>query len=336
MRKIKGEMTTVSSFREITLGECADRLLEIKRPLVLMHVRPDGDTVGCCAALIEVYRQLGVAAKYACSDKIPDRLAFLLEGCEMADESEYGLLTPVSVDVPSPMQLGRIKDKLPKIELMIDHHEVSVPFADIYTVRGMSSGGEVMLGAVRELCERGLISLTPRLASSLYAAICSDTGQFAYSCATSTTYRAAAELIDAGADFVSINHRLFMQKSEKLLRAEGVILGRLLTSADGRLSYSYISKRERDSLGLMMEHFETSIDLVRAVKGAEISFIVKETDEGEFKGSLRSVEADVTPLALEFSGGGHTHAAGCTVVADSCEQAAEILRLAIEKRYFGS
>ncbi len=324
----------MSEWRELTLSECVDRLVAIERPLVLMHVRPDGDTAGTCAALIEIFRMLGVRAKYACSDKIPDRLAFLLEGCQMAEESEYASMTPVSVDVPSPMQLGKIKEKLPEITLMIDHHEVSVPFADIYTVRGMSSAGEVLFGIAEELIKRGLIEMNARLASSLYAAICSDTGQFAYSCTTATTYRVAAGLIDAGADFVGVNHRLFMQKSEKLLRGEGFILNRLMTSAGGRLSYSYISRAEREELGLLMEHFETSIDLVRAVRGAEIAFIVKETDEGEFKGSLRSVEVDVTPLAVEFSGGGHTHAAGCTVRAGSAAEAAEILRAAIEERYF--
>lgn len=326
----------MSSYNEITLTECVDRLLIIEKPLVLMHVRPDGDTVGCCAALLEIMRQLGREAKYACSDKIPDRLSFILDGLTEADASEYADMTPVSVDVPSPMQLGKIIDKIPPVSLMIDHHEVSVPFADIYTVRGMSSGGEVLYGIARELCGRGLVKMTRALASALYTAICSDTGQFAYSCTTSSTYRAAAELIDAGADFVSINHRLFSQKSEKLLRGEGFILGRLMTAAGGRISYSYVSRAERENLSLLMEHFETAIDLVRAVRGALISFVIKETDEGEFKGSLRSVDADVTPLAVEFSGGGHTHAAGCTVRAGSAAEAAEILREAIEKRYFGS
>ncbi len=325
---------TVSDFREITLAECVDRIIATENPLVLMHVRPDGDTAGSCASLVEIFRMLGREAKYACCDKIPDRLSFLLDGIEMADEGEYSSRTPVSVDVPSPMQLGRIKDKLPEISLMIDHHEASVPFADIYTVRGMSSAGEVVYGIARVLIDRGLITMTERLATSLYAAICSDTGQFAYSSTTADTYRAAPELIDAGAHYIGVNRKLFMQKSAELMRGEGFVLTRLLTSADGRLSYSYVSKRERDDLGLLLEHFETAIDLVRAVRGAEISFIIKETDDGEFKGSLRSTEVDVTPLAREFSGGGHIHAAGCTVKADSAKDAAEILRAAIEQRYF--
>ena len=66
--------------KALTLSECADVLLSVKKPLVLMHVRPDGDTVGASAALCEIFRAMGIEARYSCADRIPERLGFLTEG----------------------------------------------------------------------------------------------------------------------------------------------------------------------------------------------------------------------------------------------------------------
>ena len=94
---------------------------------------------------------------------------------------------------------------------------------------------------------------------------------------------------------------------------------------DGKISYATISRLERAELGISSEHFETAIDVVRSLSGAELSFIIKETDSGEYKASLRSTEMNVANIAKKFSGGGHALAAGCTPVADSIEDAANLL-----------
>ena len=45
----------------------------------------------------------------------------------------------------------------------------------------------------------------------------------------------------------------------------------------------------------------------------EIAIFLRETGEKTFAVSLRSKEyADVAKLAMQFQGGGHVHAAGCT------------------------
>jgi phosphoesterase RecJ-like protein len=60
--------------------------------------------------------------------------------------------------------------------------------------------------------------------------------------------------------------------------------------------------------------------------GADIAFVLKETDDGKFKASIRSCGIDVASVAKRHSGGGHTRAAGCTVDADTLSSAEEILK----------
>lgn len=311
----------MTEYKALTREECIDRLLTLSRPTVLMHIRPDGDTVGSGAALCRIFAALGREVSYACAEKIPERLAFLVEG--LTREENLSSRECVSIDVPSPMQLGSLADT--QVEFMIDHHEISTPFAPHYTVGGASSAGEVLYGIARELKSRGLIEITPEIAAPIYAAIASDTGGFAYSSATAETYRVAAELIELGIDHADINHRLFSSKPREQLLAEGLVASKIETAADGKIAYATVTRAEREALGIAAEHFETAIDIVRSTLGATLAFVIKETDAGDYKASLRSTEIGVALVAKKFSGGGHTLAAGCTPRASSIEGARDLI-----------
>ena len=318
----------MSEFKKLSVSECADRLLALTDVAVAMHVRPDGDTAGSCAALLEILMQLGKKPVYICHDEIPKRLAFILEGYEKG--TPHCQREVVAIDVASPSQLGSLYETDLPI-LSIDHHEMNTPYCDNYTVSSASSAGEVLYAVAKELMARGKIRMTKALARALYTAISSDTGGFMYSNAAKSTYICAAELISEDIDHAEINRRLFSSKSAELLRAEGFAAANLRTSKDGRISYVVISKSDRDALSLPMASCETAIDVARSLMGAEIAFVVKENDKGEYKASLRSTGANVAGVAALHSGGGHIRAAGCTVAVESAEAAASILLSELEE-----
>lgn len=316
----------MSELKSLTLAECCDRLEKMDNIKVLMHVRPDGDTVGSSAALCLILSQMGKDVTYDCGEPIPERLRFLLSGIEKKPAAGR---TAVAVDVASTGQLGSLCDE--KVALTIDHHEVSTPFSDNYTVGGMSSAGEVIYLVAEELCRRGRLTMTREIAERIYAAMSSDTGGFTFSNANAETYRVAGELIALGVDHAKINHKLFYSKSFSALKAEGFIAEKLKTAAGGKISYATLSRAEREALGIPFSDFECAIDVVRSLLGAEVCFVVRETDLGELKVSLRSTGADVASLARLHNGGGHIRAAGCTVKAGSPNEAAEILIEDIKK-----
>lgn len=324
----------MTDYKVLSAEECARRILEIEHPLVLMHVRPDGDTVGSAAALMYIFHKLGKAPLWACSDPIPERLEFLLKNYREAYRYEYDSSTVVTVDIPTKDQIGEIYDFMPRASLMIDHHEVGAPFADNFIIGGASSAGEVVMLVVEELIKMGKIELEPGLAYPLYAAISSDTGCFRYSNATPDTMRRGAALVETGIDSADINHRLFNSKTPRQIRAEGFVAEKIQTEFSDRVAYATVTRRERERLDVLLEHLETAIDVVRSVAFVEISFVVKETDRGEYKASLRSTEADVAAICARFGGGGHVKAAGCTVPARSIDEAARKLLREIGKMYY--
>ena len=323
----------MQDFKRLGARECAERLLSLERPAVVMHIRPDGDTVGSGAALMHILTSIGKSPVYLCAHKIPDRLAFITEGLTKAPDAEnYFDYDAVAIDVASPAQLGELDGRItPK--LMIDHHEVGSPFADNYVIGGASSAGEVLFTVAEELIKMGALEMNLKIASAIYTAMCSDTGGFVFSNTSPTTLRRAADLMESGVDNAHINHKLFHSKSEEQIRAEGFTASKIKTALGGRIAYAVISKQDRESLSLEPQHFETAIDIVRSLLGAEIAFVIKEGDSGEYKASLRSVGANVAEIAKKFSGGGHIRASGCSVSAGSIDEAASLLLCEVERAF---
>ena len=113
----------------LTVQETADFLRTLDGVLILTHVRPDGDTVGCAAALCRALRALG-------------RTAYLLENPEITETyTPYaeGLWAPkgfvpgavVSVDIAALNLLP--ENAVPyknDICLAIDHHGSQEFFAE--------------------------------------------------------------------------------------------------------------------------------------------------------------------------------------------------------------
>lgn len=319
----------MDGYKSLTARECALALTEINDPIVVMHARPDGDTVGAGTALCLILRALGKRVSYACAHKIPDRLAFLTEGLDAA-EGDLSERPAICVDVASPAQLGELNGVI-RPTLMIDHHEFGEAFADNYIIPGASSAAEVVFTILEELVSLGRVTLTPEIAERLYVGISSDTGGFIFSNTTPKTLRTVADLIEVGIDFSDLNHKLFHSKCEEQIRVEGFVASNLKRELDGKVTYAVISKADRERLSVLPEHTETAIEVTRSLIGTEIAFVIKESDSGEYKCSLRSTGANVAEVARAFSGGGHIRAAGCTVAAESIDAAARLVLERIKK-----
>ena len=323
-------MIAKNDYKRLSAKECAARLLEIKNPIVFIHVKPDGDAVGSAAALCEIFRQLGENPYIISADKIPERLKFILDNTGTAVAEKTDEYTAVAIDVASPAQLGALYNPKCAPALMIDHHALGEQFADGYIAPDASSSAEVLYDVATELFEMGKIKFTKELAFALFAAISSDTGCFAFSNASAKTHICAARLMELGIDTAYINNKLFYSKSEEQIKAEGFIASKIKTAYGKKVAYATLTLAEKEALGLCTEHFETAIDVVRSLCGVEIAFVVKEEKEGKFKASLRSTGADVASVAGEFGGGGHIRAAGCTVSAKNITEAADVILLKID------
>jgi phosphoesterase RecJ-like protein len=321
----------MTAYKHLDKVSAARLLTGLSDVAILIHKNPDGDAVGSAAALATVLSQLGAKPYVLSSDKIPDRLKFILEytGTEVKESAVSDVA--ISIDVASPPQLGKLAETAPKPFLMIDHHEMGEMFADGYIIPGAASASEALFDVIEVLINEKKITLTDKLAYALYAATSSDTGCFAYSNASARTHELASRLISTGIDTADINHRLFNSKSPEQIRAEGYVATVIKTAADGRIGYATLTKRDLSALSLELEHFDTAIDVVRTLRGIEVALFLKETEDGVFKASMRSTGANVAELCSRHGGGGHIRAAGCSVKGENIEAVARQLTEEIAK-----
>ncbi len=333
-------MYTFAQFKKLSFEELCDRICENKRTLIIFHARPDADAVGSAFALRELLSYMGIPAICACSDELPARLAFMCEDVQGSvvfdDEMIDDFDRVISVDSASPQQLGHLFDRLhKKIDIMIDHHASGTVYADNYVRPEASATAEIIFDIAKWLIEQGKIAyIGNRVYSCIYTAISSDTGCFKYSNATSNTYRYGAELVEAGVDTADINHRLFESKTLKQIRAEGEAAGNLSVHFNGKAASVVFPYCSKIKFGLADENLETIIEIPRSLEGVEVAFAIRQPeDKGFFRVSMRSNgEFDVASVCKEFGGGGHVRAAGCSLEADSIEEAQEKVLKVIERK----
>ena len=284
--------------------------------LITCHRNPDGDAIGSELALAELADRLGVKVAIVNRDATPSNLAMLpgADRIQVLDElpadfpEAYDLV--VTTECPDLDRAGF--EGLSRLPILnIDHHPGNPAYGVVnYLDPESPAVGEMVLRLYGEL---NLIP-TPAAATNLFAALSTDTGDFRYSNATANAFRAAAEMVDAGAEPATVANWVHNHRSLASVRLLGESLQTLTISDDGRLATITATDEAYRRSGAGPEDSEEIVNVPRSIAGVEAVAYFKQWEDGKVKISLRSRgPVDVRAIAAEFGGGGHTNAAGCTI-----------------------
>ena len=326
----------------VSLEEIADALPSLGKTLILTHVNPDGDCIGSAFALRDLIRASGGDARVVCPPPLPKRLRFLA-GCEeeadrtvLGEGEADGYATILSVDVASPVQLGDLAPLIPRVRFMIDHHGLGTPFAAHFVDPTASAAGEIVCRLYTLLRMRGIIAPLPDAARRLYAAIVSDTGSFKFSNTTEETHRIAGALLseineDAAAsgrpDTAEVCRSLFGQRTLREMTAQMHAIEGLRFFEDGHLAAVLFTQQMLADWGLTEEDIGNAVETPRAVEGVLVGLSLRQQHDNprEYKVSSRAnADVDCAAVCANFGGGGHVRAAGCTIEADTPEEALSV------------
>lgn len=279
--------------------------------LILCHKNPDGDTIGSGAALCLALQHLGKNAAVLCSDPIPAMYDFL--PFTVFD----GSFTPafvVAVDVASIQLFGErnnIRDYCEHVNLCIDHHGSNSGYAYETLLDDTAAATCELLTAMME--DLG-VEITPQIAACLYTGIATDTGCFRFSSTTANTHRAAAALIEAGAEVELINEHLFECRSHARLAAERLALESLEYYYEDRCALICLTWDQIQSVGVAGAELEDLTSIPRAIEGVEVGLTLRQQKDGSYKISVRtSRSVNACAIAKRLGGGGHARAAGCEI-----------------------
>ena len=228
---------------------------------------------------------------------------------EIVPEKQFDLC--ITLDASDKERLGSYAvyfDNAAKT-LCIDHHRTNTGFAEQnYIIPDASSCSEVLYTLLDEA------KISREAAECLYTGIVHDTGVFKYNSTTRKTMEIAGALMEKGVNAAKIIDDSFYRKTY----AQNQILGKALLGStrilDGRCIFSVVSQKEMEFYGVDTNDLDGIIDQLRITEGVECAIFIYEKAFNEYKVSLRSNDyVDVSKVAAYFGGGGHIHAAGCTM-----------------------
>jgi len=300
-----------------TLRAIADRLLNAQgNILVACHRTPDGDTVGAGLAIFLWLKGLGKNARIYCADPVPGIYRFLSGTTEISPELGEPPEVLVTVDCASTDRInGEAESLLSQAGYVIniDHHATNPHFGALNHV--VSDAGSTSELIAEMLFETGQ-AVTKEIADCLYTGIVTDTGQFSFDYTRPESLRMAALLMERGADFEGICFRVFRRKTLARTRLVASALSGLRLYAGGRIAGVSVSQATLKGFGAAPDECENIVNETVEIEGVEVGFMLRETQTGEWKASLRaSGKVDVSKIAKSYGGGGHVKASGCTLSA---------------------
>ena len=286
---------------------------------VVSHVNPDGDNLGSSLGLARALRNYGKSVDVLGHDSVDDYLKFLpdLEYYKNDYKDSYDLLLILDAS-----EFDRIGDAQPvahnsKKTAVIDHHLGGKITSDLNIIH---PDAPATCQLVYEIVDRLDLPLDEKTASLLFTGIVTDTGRFMYYGTNRETFDIAGKLIDAGADKDFIYQALYQNKPIKTLKFETDLIANA-EFIDNKV-FAIASKEKVDEFDVQMGDSEHVVNILRDLEGIEVSMLLKEYGNGEYKVSMRSKDIDIAKVARENGGGGHINASGFTIFDDSLESAA--------------
>ena len=311
----------------ISIQAAADFLRDHDGYLILTHLRPDGDTVGCAAGLCRALRQLGKTAYILPNHQASSLFTPYFQGLLAGDD--FVPDTVVSVDIAARgLFPDNAREHLTRVDLAIDHHPSQEFFArETCLDAGRAACGELIYDIA------GLLGpVTREMAVPLYVAVSTDTGCFVYGNTTADTHRTAAALMETGIPAAELNKRHFRTKTLKRLRIESRIVEGMELFDGGETAVAAVDLAMVAQLGADERDMEDIASFVGQVEGVKNAITIRELRPGTCKLSLRTDPEvlNASRVCALLGGGGHAAASGATVEG-SVEEAKRAILWAIEQ-----
>lgn len=311
-----------------SFAEIAAVLRERQRFVVVSHVRPDGDALGCTLAMGLSLRALGKDVTLWNEDGMLDKLRFL-PGSEFvstptAHAQDFDVL--VALDTATHPRLGSPLMSIRKVDVTIniDHHISNPRYGDLTHIDANSPAtGQILY----ELLAGEGLPLDRDIATNLFAAISTDTGSFQYPSTSARTYEIAGELIHAGVNVGEISRLLYESYPLRRLELLRALLNTLKLTAERRAASFALSMHTARQLGVSPEDNEGLIDHLRAIDTVLVATFFEELPDGLVRVSMRSKSPalDVSAICGRYGGGGHKLAAGARIRGELGEVEARVL-----------
>lgn len=307
-------------------------------PIVIAHVVPDADALGS---------MLATALALKCEHSNPmvslptgslsQKLGFMVEwaGARIASPADFADADAFIVLDTAKMDRCNVGPDLRQTDwsanrpiLNIDHHQTNTLFGTVNWVEPTAGSTCELVYHLLRACG---LTISPTMASLLYAGIMTDTLGFSLPSTTAGALRAAADLVERGADVGDLGERIFRSQKKSEFDLLRIVYANTRLVADGRIAYSSASYEEIHDAGCTAADIDDQINVPRSLDGVLLAMLFSEGRRGKTRINFRSSGAvTVTDLAAKFNGGGHAQASGAILDCGLQEAIDRVVPQAVE------
>lgn len=302
-------------------AQISTRFWNCRKPLILSHIRPDGDAIGSLVALGQAFKSADKEPQMVLEDGLPAKYRFIegSQGVTSKIKEEYDLV--ISLDCSDKNRLGKLGVDL-AVDVNIDHHVTNERFATVNLVLPEAPATAAILA---EHLPAWGFTVDRVVASALLMGILTDTIGFRTSNVKPETLRQAANLMEKGANLSEVFLHALVSQSFPASLLWGKALSRL-TKENG-LVWTVITLADRQEAGYSGRDDADLTNVLSAIEGSDMALLFNEQNGGKVKVSWRSNPPyDVSRVAQHFGGGGHPPASGAELEGSLEEVVDKILK----------
>ena len=297
------------------IGRILDAVRQSKTFCVVGHIRPDGDCVGSQLSLTLALQNEGKKVVCWNEDTVPDKYRFLnQDGLFQKPRPGMKFDCVIAADCASIERLGKVVPRISrrKILINIDHHESNTRYGDINWVSAREpSTGEL----VYRLLKVARWPISKPIADCLFTAVSTDTGSFQYPTTRPSTFHVGAELVRRGANLAKICDEVYQSFPLSRVRLLKHLYTHFRLTHQNQIAYLWLRKADFARAGSESDETEGLIDHIRDIEPVVIACVFEEIEPELTRISLRSKndKVNVSEIAEQFGGGGHSDVAGCFI-----------------------
>jgi phosphoesterase RecJ-like protein len=284
--------------------------------ILTTHDPADADGLGSQMVMACVLREKGKRFRIINGSAIPKQFRFMdPQGMvEQWDKEKHRHLPAqaglILLDTSDEHHTGKMREPVGEAKevFVIDHHErkPNVRFSGIAEASAASTSELAV-----ELAHAMGTVLDSGSAFAAYIGIAYDTGFFAYPTTGARTLRSALTLLTLGVNPNDVYQQLHENASVGALLLQKKALSGLTLYCNNRVAVQTLRLADFAEAGALPEESEGFVNFPLKAKEIIVSLLLKESQDGKIRCSLRSKgNVNVAKIAMELSGGGHGNAAG--------------------------
>lgn len=304
--------------------------------LLCSHVSPDGDTIGSMLCMNLVLKKMGKDVTPGCPDKIPEKFRMLkyaeqIQSPEQLEGRNFDLVFAIDAgDLQRIGGLAKFFENAP-VTVQIDHHGTNPAYAQYNEIDADAAATACMI--YRFIKATG-VELDKDMAECLYSGVSTDTGNFSFNSTDEEVFDMMSALVRVKnfdlSKMARILHRVRETKHVQLL---GRALNTLHFFCDGQATGMKLDKQYFDMYQATNEHSDMIVNYGLDLYDVLMTYFAYEFVPGKIRVSIRSAEPyDASKIAVQFGGGGHRAAAGCTIENKPIDDACMLIENAIQEQ----